>query len=162
MSEESWLVLIHQIPPTPGYFRVKIWRKLQRLGAISIKNSVYALPKTDQTQEDLQWVLRQITAGGGDASLCEARFIEGLSNEEIEALFQAAREADYKALVDELREIAERLPPADQRDSGSQPDSDLPRLKKRLNELIAIDFFGAPGRETAEGLISGIERHMSG
>ena len=162
MSEQSWLVLIHQIPPTPGYFRVKIWRKLQRLGAVSIKNSVYALPKTDQTQEDLQWVLREILAGGGDASLCEARFIEGLSNEEIEALFQAARETDYKELVKELRNITEQFPPANQANTGVQPDFDLARLKRHLNEIIAIDFFGAPGRETAEGLISGIERQMRG
>ncbi|HEX7226795.1 MAG TPA: ChrB protein, partial [Candidatus Binatia bacterium] len=35
MSEantERWLLLIHQIPPKPNYLRVKIWRRLQRLG----------------------------------------------------------------------------------------------------------------------------------
>jgi hypothetical protein len=162
MSEESWLVLIHQIPPTPGYFRVKIWRKLRGLGAVSIKNSVYALPKTEQTQEDLQWILREILAEGGDASLCEARFIEGLSNQEIEGLFQSAREADYKELVNELRNISAQIPTGRRAENRSETDSDLSRLKKRLTELIAIDFFGAPGRETAEGLISGIERQMHG
>ena len=40
----GWLLLIHQIPPKPNYFRVKIWRRLQKLGAVAIKNSVYALP----------------------------------------------------------------------------------------------------------------------
>ena len=46
-----WLLLIHQIPPKPNYLRVKIWRRLQRLGAVAIKNSVYALPKNDQTRK---------------------------------------------------------------------------------------------------------------
>ena len=41
-----WLLLIHQIPPKPNYLRVKIWRRLQRVGAVAIKNSVYALPRT--------------------------------------------------------------------------------------------------------------------
>ena len=33
-----WLLLIHQILPHPGYFRVKTWRKLQKLSAVAIKN----------------------------------------------------------------------------------------------------------------------------
>ena len=58
--DPGWLLLIHQIPPKPNYFRVKIWRRLQRLGAVAIKNSVYALPGNEQAQEDLNWVLREI------------------------------------------------------------------------------------------------------
>src|SRR6266566_3170768 len=34
-----WLLLIHQLPPKPDYFRVKVWRRLQRIGAVAIKNS---------------------------------------------------------------------------------------------------------------------------
>src|SRR2546422_536119 len=30
----GWLLLIHQIPPKPNYFRVKIWRRLQKRGEI--------------------------------------------------------------------------------------------------------------------------------
>src|SRR5260221_7157368 len=93
--DPGWLLLIHQIPPKPSYFRVKIWRRLQRLGAVAIKNSVYVLPRSEQTQEDFEWVRTEIVEGRGDASLCEARFVEGLSDEQIEALFNTARDADY-------------------------------------------------------------------
>jgi len=68
ISEGRWLLLIHQTPPKPDYFRVKIWRRLQRLGAVAIKNSVYVLPKNEQTQEDFQWVLGEIVQGGGEAT----------------------------------------------------------------------------------------------
>ena len=34
----SWLLLIHQIPAKPAYLRVKIWRRLQGIGAIAVKN----------------------------------------------------------------------------------------------------------------------------
>jgi len=98
--EPGWLLLIHQIPPKPNYFRVKIWRRLQRLGAVGIKNSVYALPGSEQAHEDLNWVLREIVEGGGDASLVEARFIEGLSDEQVKEMFRAARDADYQAVAD--------------------------------------------------------------
>ena len=47
-SEPRWLMLIHQLPTKPDYFRVKIRRRLYRIGAAGLKNSVYLLPKTPE------------------------------------------------------------------------------------------------------------------
>jgi hypothetical protein len=162
VDEKGWLLLIHQLPPKPDYFRVKIWRRLQRCGAVAIKNSVYVLPKNDQTQEDFQWVLREIIKGGGEGSLCEARFFDGLSDDEVEALFQAARAAEYEQIAEEARRLAEIPWPEGQIEDNrrTQSEIDLARLKRRLAEIVAIDFFGAPGREAAEGLVSGIEMRI--
>jgi hypothetical protein len=161
-SEGRWLLLIHQLPPKPDYFRVKIWRRLQRLGSVAIKNSVYVLPKNDQTQEDFQWVLREIVEGGGEATLCEARFVEGLSDDQVEQLFQTARETDYRQVADEARRLAKMPLPEKQFEDTrrTQIEIDGARLKRRLAEVIAIDFFGAPGREATEGLVSGIEARI--
>src|SRR5262245_35388171 len=163
-AEGRWLLLIHQIPPKPDYFRVKIWRRLQRLGAVAIKNSVYVLPKNDQTQEDFQWVLREIVEGGGEASLCEARFVDGLSDDQVEAIFQAARETEYAQIAEEARRLAQVPVPERQIEETrrTQVEIDLARLKRRLAEVVAIDFFGASGRVIAEGLVSGIETRIHG
>jgi hypothetical protein len=45
-------------------------------------------------------------------------------------------------------------------DRREQAETELDRLKRRLVEVVAIDFFGAPGREAAEGLISGLEARL--
>src|SRR5438094_5916217 len=162
LNEGRWLLLIHQIPPKPNYFRVKVWRRLQRLGAVAIKNSVYVLPRSDQAYEDFQWVLREIVEGGGDASMCEARFVEGLSDEQVEALFQAARDADYSQIAEDARGVMEeigshgRIEPEEQ----VQAEAILARLKRRQSEVASIDFFGAPGREAVDGLLGGIEARL--
>jgi hypothetical protein len=156
------MLLIHQIPPRPAYLRVKVGRHLQRIGAVAIKNSVYALPRNDETQEDFQWVLREVVKGGGDASIVDARFVDGLSDEQVIAMFQSAREEDYRELTGQAREVAASLPKR-----GPPPENrrievanHIARLRQRLSELDAIDFFGAPGREIAEGLVSGLEARM--
>jgi hypothetical protein len=64
-NRSAWLLLAHQLPPKPAYFRVKIWRRLQDLGAVAIKASLYALPSNADTREDFQWLLREIQEGGG-------------------------------------------------------------------------------------------------
>src|SRR5262245_9455108 len=38
------------------------------------------------------WVLKEICEGGGEAMICEAHLIDGLSDQEVRALFNATRE----------------------------------------------------------------------
>jgi hypothetical protein len=159
-----WLVLIHQIPPQPSYLRVKVGRRLQALGAVAVKNSVYVLPLSDQALEDFQWVRREIVSGGGDASVCEARFVEGLSDTSVESLFNAAREADYAALLVEARKLHVR---ATRKGKGKvtgtpkvQIEPALLKLRKRLSEIVDVDFFAASGRDTVEGLLAAIESSL--
>jgi hypothetical protein len=160
-----WLLLIHQIPPKPPYLRVKIWRRLQRLGAVAIKNSVYALPQSDQAREDFQWVLREIVEGGGDGTVCEARLLDGMNDNQVEALFVNARASDYKRIAEDARRFANTLATkrkAVTEESRPQLEADVARLKRRLDEVEAIDFLGAPGREAAAGLIGAIESRLRG
>ena len=161
--QPRWLLLIHHVPPKPNYFRVKVWRRLQRLGAAAIKNSVYVLPRTEQTHEDFEWVMREIVEGGGDASICEARFVEGLSDEQIEALFHAARNADYAQLAEDVRKLFDALPRSGRDLTEEQrrlAEADLARFGRRFAEITAIDFCQAPGREAVDGLLAGIEQRL--
>lgn len=157
-----WLILIHQIPPTPAYFRAKVGRRLQKLGAVAIKNSVYVLPATEQTREDLQWVAREIVSEGGEATLCAASFIEGLRDDHVEALFLSARDADYAQLAEEVREAMRDLPPRLARDDERRPEleANLARLRKRAGEIAAIDFFSGSGRVNAESALEAFERRL--
>ena len=86
-----WLLLIHQLPPKPDYLRVKVRRRLQRIGAVALKNTVYILRNDDESVEDFMWVVREIEADGGTAMVCESRFIEGITDEEIDAMFESAK-----------------------------------------------------------------------
>ncbi len=155
-----WLLLIHQLPAKPAYLRVKVWRRLQGIGAVAVKNAVHALPATPEAQEDFAWLLREIAQGGGEAIVCEARLVEGLTDQEVRALFDRARDGDYAELAEELRAVAAALgddPPPERR---AEAKARLARLKARLAQVAAIDFFGADGREAAEGLLLELEGRL--
>ena len=150
-----WILLIHSIAPRPHYLRVKVGRRLQKLGAVAIKNSVYALPTSEAAREDLEWIAHEITADGGEASLCEARFIGGLTDDAIEAQFRAARQRDYAALAKAARRIVEGLSATSRLSSARRARTEraLSRIRKRTDEIVAIDHFGAPGRLALDGLL---------
>ncbi|MBM3570596.1 MAG: ChrB protein, partial [Alphaproteobacteria bacterium] len=150
MSQERnafWILLIHQLPPRPAYLRVKVWRRLQALGAVAIKNTVYALPESSEAIEDLQWLRREIAGAGGEAVVCEARFLDGLNDDEAIALFHAARDADYAPLIEAAEALARRKRPDAAR---------LRRLLKRQAEIRAIDYFGAPAGARLAALLAEI------
>jgi hypothetical protein len=157
--DPRWLLLIHQIPPQPSYLRAKIGRRLAGLGAVPVKSSVYVLPRSDQALEDLQWVRREIVAGRGDASVLEARFVEGLEDPALEALFTSAREASYAVLARDAKRLQAAVARLGKRPSQARHKAAaaLARLRKRLEEVVAIDFFEAPGREPVEGLLAAVE-----
>jgi hypothetical protein len=101
-----WLLFIHQLPPKPDYLRVKIRRRLRKLGAVAIKQTVYALPSGEEALEDLQWLRREIEAEGGSAVIAEAEFVGGISDEELEAMLETERglgAAENKAVAEVQR-----------------------------------------------------------
>jgi hypothetical protein len=161
-TEARWLLLIHQIPPKPNYLRVKVWRRLQRLGAAAVKNSVYALPRSEQAQEDLQWVAREIVEGGGEASICEARFVDGLSDEQVVAMFHADRDVDYAQVAEAARRLLKDIGSASRIsvEKRARADVELARFKRRAAEVVSIDFLGAPGRGPVDKLLGDLEARL--
>ncbi|MES0041875.1 chromate resistance protein ChrB domain-containing protein [Mesorhizobium sp. M0091] len=159
-QEQRWLLLIHQLPSKPAYFRVKIWRRLQGIGAVAVKSTVYALPANAEMQEDFEWLLKEIVAGGGEAMMCEARLVDGLSDTQVRALFDAARDADYAEIVEEARALAAAIKTDATAEKYAEARPQLGRLRKRLADVVTIDFFGANGRLASEGLIAELEAQL--
>lgn len=88
-KQSQWLLLIHRVPPKPDYLRVKVRRHLTRIGAVPLKSSVYVLPLSDESLEDFEWLRREIVAEGGEATICEAAFVAGITNQELMAMFES-------------------------------------------------------------------------
>ena len=163
-----WLMLIHQIPPKPDYLRVRIGRRLQRIGAVAIKNSVYALPAGPEAYEDFQWIVREIDEAGGDAFVSEASLRDGLSDEAVRARFDASRNEEYasiiadaKTLLATARKVAARSgrDTARHKPGARQPafENELAKLRRRFESASAIDFFGAPQQSVAATALSEIQ-----
>jgi hypothetical protein len=154
-----WLLLIHQLPPKPNYLRVKVARHMQRIGAVAIKNTVYVLPSTDSSLEDFQWALREIRDGGGEANLFEARVIEGLSDGEVQQLFNTARDENYASIAAEARQLLKAA--SRKKRDAAKIGSDVQRLRKRASEIGTIDFFGAAQGHVATTILDQIAQRLS-
>lgn len=152
---ERWLLLIHQIPADPAYLRVKIGRRLARVGALALKNSVYVLPATDPCREDFTWTRRQVVDGGGEAMLFEARAIEGLTTVEIERMFRDLRAKDYANLGAAIATLGATK--ARDREGAL---GELAKVEEQLREVERIDYFPSGVADELRGELVGLRMRL--
>lgn len=148
-----WLLLLPQLPPKPDYLRVKLRRRLRKLGAVAVRGSVYVLPARDECLEDFRWLRREIVGDGGDAVVVGAAWVDGLDDAGVEALFRADRDGRYAELTAEAEPLA---------DGAGGGGGAYARLRRRLDEVVAMDWFDAPGRGAAERAVRRLDARSAG
>src|SRR6266508_2751062 len=145
MSAQSWLLLIYQLPARRSPARVKVWRRLQRIGAVLVKNSAWVMPESAEAREDFEWLKTEIEASGGEAMVLSAQAPHAAAQDEIVAAFRAARTEDFDTLRREASRLLERWTTRRAvRSAGRALPQVLRRLRERVRELEAIDYFESP------------------
>ena len=142
MREDSkWLLLVFTLPTSKASERVQMWRKLQRFGSIPFRNAGSLLPNTPENQERFEWLAAAIRASKGEASILQVQDIDDVSAGTLQDQFRKARAADYTALIKDLQKL---------KPSAKGPSAQVLRLRRRFEEIVAIDFFTNPLRRKAE------------
>lgn len=146
----AWLLLVFTLPTAKASARVGVWRKLQRYGALALPASGYVLPNNAMNQERFEWLAASIRSSKGNAAIAQVRTFDELRHEQVEHMFNEARTREYQALEKELKELSRSR-------NREKTESGLVRLRRRLQQIIEIDFFGCPIRARIEEAIRQLE-----
>jgi hypothetical protein len=139
----EWLLLLFTLPASQASKRVEVWRKLKRFGALSFRSSGYLLPSTSENRERFEWLSAAIRKYKGQASVAELFSIDDLPAADLKRMFADARAKDYESLLRELKK--------------KHSATNLHRLRRRLQEIVEIDFFGSPLRSRVETALAALE-----
>lgn len=156
MSE--WLTFMHHVGKGSAYLRVKVWRELRAIGALQVRNSAWMLPSNSAACTTLVRLLRTVEASGGSAVVAESRLVAGMTDGQLIAAFQAARDRDYFDLIGDLPVVKPGARPTSVR--RAEIAAAIGRARRRLQELQTIDYFAAPAREAAAAAISALEHRL--
>ena len=147
-----WLVLTWRLPATSSTPRVATWRKLQRLGAVTLTPGAAIVPYSEPLLEQLGWIADEIVERGGDAFVLPVTELPEADEEEIRRRMRADRKQEYAS----IQQAAETL--ARTRPQKVQFERELSALGRGLARTVERDHFASTGRTAAERALNQARR----
>ncbi len=145
------MVFVHQLPAHPSNARVKIWRRLQQVGAIAMKNAVHVLPESAQSREDFEWLRAEVTAQGGQAAIFGVS-MDDADERQVVAQFHAASAGEFTQLRKEIKLMRTKVRNGATRD-GEYGLQAIRALRDRFERAVRRDVFAAPGARDVEAAL---------
>jgi hypothetical protein len=150
---KGWLLIFYSVPSRPVSNRMRIWRKLSKIGAVHLKGTVYILPYNEENYEFCQWLVSEVSSMGGEGTFVNVKAIETIKEEEITNLFNSQREMDYHKIATGIEGLGRKIESA-RKGGGSKDDrkflEELGRYEKEFQEIRKIDFFSSKVGSTLE------------
>jgi hypothetical protein len=157
-----WIIFSYTVPAKNPNVRLKAWRRLQALGAVQLKSSLYVLPASDANYEHLQWLAREVEELGGEAVFFQCPAVENLSEDEIKAIFGKARDEDYARLHEEIKAFAKSLEAEamEPEDKARELQVGLKKFTRRFQAIQEIDFFLTGQGERTAMLLAALRERL--
>jgi hypothetical protein len=177
-----WLVFVHQLPAHPSKARVKVWRRMQQIGAIAMKNAVHVLPESTQSREDFEWLRAEVAAMDGHAAIFSVPLMDEADERQMITQFQAVSSAEFSQIRKEIKAMRTRgrTDPSAFRQAQGRPEHSrraassgssraksrdearasnetglhaIRALQERFEIAVRRDVFGTPGARDVEAAL---------
>jgi hypothetical protein len=141
----SWLVFSYSLPSkAQSSPRVALWRRLRRLGAITLTGGIHVLPAREEDVEAFQWLAEEVQQAKGEAVVMRVEQFEGVADADLIERFRRVRAEDYAALETQASAMEERLRARLKSEERSRLRERLQRLRRQHADIARIDFFDTP------------------
>jgi hypothetical protein len=157
----NWIVFSYSLPTKlRSSPRVTLWRRLKRLGAVSLAGGMQVLPAQAECLEAFQWLAQEIRQAKGEALVSHIERFENLSDQALIELFQQARQEEFLALDIELTKLEKSLATKKSQESAAVRES-LAKLRKQHSEITRVDYFDCPKGGLIVARLNQIEQALS-
>lgn len=158
MKQNEWIAINYTLPREPSRTRVSVWRKLKKIGAVSIQQSMWILPLSDENNVLLNKIKNEVSQNDGEALVITFSVEEDGKNLIIEK-FNMARDEEYRELLEQCEEFFKEIDKEISRKNFTfaeieENEEEVSKLKQWYEKIAARDSFGAPLKEKAKIILS--------
>jgi len=144
----KWLLLITNLPGGNQTLRMRIWRALKATGAASLRDGVYLLPDSDDSQRAFREQSRELETGAGSAHVIAFSSDTPGQQAALIALFD--RTVDYQEVMTRIRTLRNELPKLDEAEARRR----IAAASRDTAQVVAIDFFGGEARNQTQAALA--------
>lgn len=154
MENIEWLMINFTLPKEPSRVRVSAWRKLKKCGSVNIGQSMWVLPLSAEHINLFSDIAGDILQNNGEAYILKAVFISTGNTDDIAAIFNKARDEEYKEFLDKCEDFYREIEKETERENFTfaeieENESEYEKLDAWLKKINVRDFFGAPLKESS-------------
>lgn len=158
MEQNTWLAINYTLPREPSRARVSVWRKLKRIGAVSIQQSLWILSSSEEHHALLNEIKNEVSQNGGEAFVITLTADED-GDKMIAEKFNAARNEEYGELLEQCEEFFKEIDKEVDRKNFTfaeieENEEELDKLRQWYEKIAARDSFGAPLQEKSKLALS--------
>ena len=143
----KWLLLILSLPTENAAARMRVWRALKACGAAVLRDGVYLLPRSSAHEQTLNTIADDLRQNDGTAHLL------GTESGDAHFLTLFDRSAEFGTLLGEVATARRELNAEQAVDAMKQAR----KLRKALEQLVAIDFFPGEAQRQAREVLEEFE-----
>jgi len=159
----SWLLLGYSLPTEPSRYRVSVWRRLRKLGAIHLNEGFWVLPNSPAMRAELDGVIREVQSYNGTPCAFTSSDFDSQQSERLRAKFLEARDEEYRELQGQYDKFVLHVDHARSTHRFTfaeveELEEEITKLERWLTEVSDRDTFGSPQQAvTAASLRQGRE-----
>ena len=158
----NWIVFSYTVPSKPrSSFRVSVWRRLGRLGAITTTSGVYILPARAECVEALQWLAQETRQAGGEALVMHVDHFAGLTDGELIERFNQARAREYEAIAAQAASLEASPQTKKKTVTPTAVLEAVAKLRRRYDESARMDYFSSKLAGPLSARLDAIERAVA-
>ncbi|MBI1730359.1 chromate resistance protein [Candidatus Acetothermia bacterium] len=158
----EWVVFTYSLPSKlRSSPRVALWRRLKRLGSISLAGGTQILPARDECVEAFQWLAQEIRHAKGEALVMRVQQFEGLTDLEMIEHFRRACLDEYGELESEIAELEKGIRSKNRSADLSIMREMLVKLRRRFSEITHVDYFDSTEGTRLAARLARIEENLS-
>mgnify|MGYP000843924754 CR=1 FL=1 len=139
--KNKWILFSYSIPAANAKARMRTWRRISAIGAAQLKTGLQILPHREELLESVTWLIGEVNSLGGEAIALQCYQVEGMSDEQIEKLFQAQVDAEFAQIQAEAETLLPSEATLESEDGIKEASIALRKLRKRCETVRERDFF---------------------
>lgn len=162
---QTWLVFIYKVPSEPARKRTFVWRRLTQLGALYVQQAVCLLPDTEANAAELEQLAVRVREFEGEATLLRAASVDAAWEKEIQARFNAERDALYAKLRAEVAKFVEEIEREEERRRYTLSEMEeleewLEELRRWFDKVKQRDFFKSEQAAETRAAFKAAQEHL--
>jgi hypothetical protein len=160
---KTWLAITYKVPAEPSRTRVYLWRKLKELGAVYVQQGAAVLPMTETLLAQVLALKAEVVSSGGEVLVGRMEFVDKGDDARVIAAFQLQRDGDYDEIVEQCERLVYELDRETEKEKFTyaeieENETELARIHKWMERIVARDWFAASGHARAQQAIEDAEK----